>query len=74
MVARPGVPDDRVRYLRDVFAEILTDPTVVEEGAQSSRDIEFMAGDELQALVGNLVRAAGPRLPQFRKVVLESYF
>jgi tripartite-type tricarboxylate transporter receptor subunit TctC len=74
MVAAPGVPDERVRYLRAAFAEILTDPMVVEEGAQSSRDIEFMAGDELQRLVGDLMRGAGPRLPQFRKVVLESYF
>ena len=74
MVAAPGVPDERVRYLRGVFAEILTDPAVMEEGAQSNRDIEFMPGDELQKLVGDLMRAAGPRLPQFRRIVLESYF
>ena len=74
MVAAPGVPAERVRYLRDVFAEILTDPAVIQEGAQTSRDIEFMAGDELQKLVGDLMRAAGPRLPEFRKIVLETYF
>jgi len=56
------------------FAEILTNPAVIEEGAKTSRDIEFMAGDELQNLVRDLMRAAGPRLPEFRKIVLETYF
>ena len=60
--------------MRDIFAEILTDAAVIQEGAQTSRDIEFMAGDELQKLVGDLMGAAGPRLPEFRKIVLETYF
>ena len=74
MVAAPDVPADRVEYLRGVFSEILTDPTVIEEGAKTSREIEFLAGGELQKLVGELMRAAGPRLPEFRKVVLDTYF
>src|SRR6516164_543425 len=72
MVAAPGVPADRIRYLRMAFAQILTDPAVIEEGTKTSRDLEFMAGDELQKLVGELMRAAGPRLPEFRKIVLET--
>ena len=67
MVAVPGIPADRIQYLRMAFAEILTNPAVIEEGAKTSRDIEFMAGDELQNLVRDLMRAAGPRLPEFRK-------
>ena len=74
MVAAPGVPADRIRYLRMAFAQIMTDPAVIEEGTKTSRDLEFMAGDELQKLVGELMRAAGPRLPEFRKIVLETYF
>ena len=74
MVAAPGVPADRIRYLRMAFEQILTDPAVIEEGTKTNRDIEFMAGDELQKLVGELMRAAGPRLPEFRKIVLETYF
>jgi len=51
MVAAPGIPADRIQYLRMAFAEILTNPAVIEEGAKTSRDIDFMAGDELQKLV-----------------------
>ena len=33
-----------------------------------------MTGAELQQLIGGLMQSAGPRLPEFRKIVLESYF
>ena len=74
MVAAPGVPADRVEFLRSAFAEVLANPALIEEGAKTRREIEFMAGAELQQLVGGLMQTAGPRLPEFRKIVLESYF
>jgi tripartite-type tricarboxylate transporter receptor subunit TctC len=74
MVAAPGVPADRVEYLRAAFTSILTDPAVIEEGVKATREIEYLSGADLQKLVGKLIQAAGPRLPEFRKVVLEDYF
>lgn len=74
MVAAPEVPADRVAYLRTVLAEILTDPVVVAEGARSGREIDFMEGADLQRLIVNLMGSAGARLPEFRKVVLDTYF
>ncbi len=74
MVAAPDVPTDRVDYLRSVFAEVLTDPAVLDEGAKTNREIEYMSGADLQKLVGDLMQAAGPRLPEFHKIVLDMYF
>ena len=74
MVSAPDVPADRVDFLREAFAEILTEPALVAEGARTNREIEYMEGRKLQQLVGQLMTAAGSRLPEFRKVVLESYF
>ena len=74
LVAAPDVPADRVDYLRAAFAEVLTDPAVLEEGAKTNREIEYMPGADLQRLVGDLMKAAGPRLPEFHKIVLETYF
>jgi tripartite-type tricarboxylate transporter receptor subunit TctC len=74
MVAAPDVPADRVDYLRGVFAEVLTDPAVLEEGAKTNREIEYMSGADLQRLVGDLMQAVGPRLPEFHKIVLDTYF
>ena len=74
LAAAPGVPADRIAYLRAVLADILTDPAVIEEAARSNREIDFLPGAALQQLIANLMGAAGPRLPEFRRVVLDSYF
>jgi tripartite-type tricarboxylate transporter receptor subunit TctC len=74
IVAAPNVPADRVDFLREVFAEVLRDPALTAEGARTGREIEYMGGWELQQLILELMTAAGLRLPEFRKVVLESYF
>jgi tripartite-type tricarboxylate transporter receptor subunit TctC len=74
LVAAPDVPANRVDYLRGAFAEVLTDPAVIEEGAKTNREIEFMSGADLQQLVGDLMKAAGPRLADFHKIVIETYF
>ena len=74
MVAAPGVPADRVDYLRAAFAKILTDPAVIAEGARTNRELEYMSGADLQAMVAELMKAAGPRLPEFKKIVLDTYF
>ena len=48
MVTGPGVPTDRIAYLRAKIGEVLTDPAVVEEGNKTSREISYMSGNELQ--------------------------
>jgi tripartite-type tricarboxylate transporter receptor subunit TctC len=74
MVAAPDVPLDRVDYLRSVFTEVLTDPVVVDEGAKTNREIEYLSGADLQRLVSDLMASVGPRLPEFHKIVLDTYF
>jgi tripartite-type tricarboxylate transporter receptor subunit TctC len=74
MVAAPDVPSDRVEFLRDAFASVLADPVLIEEGGKTKREIEYLPGRELQQLIVQLMTAAGPRLAEFRKIVLETYF
>ena len=56
------------------FGQVLTDPAVISEGARTNREIEYMSGGDLQTMVGELMKAAGPRLPEFKKIVLDTYF
>jgi tripartite-type tricarboxylate transporter receptor subunit TctC len=74
VVAAPDVPPERVGHLRSVFAAVLTDPAVIEEGAKTNREIEYMSGSDLQRLISDLMQASRSRLAEFRKVVLDSYF
>jgi tripartite-type tricarboxylate transporter receptor subunit TctC len=75
MVTTPGVPADRVAFLRQTMKDILTDPAVVAEGNKAQLAINFMPGEELQKLVADTTREmAGPRLPEIRQVILKTYF
>jgi tripartite-type tricarboxylate transporter receptor subunit TctC len=75
MVTSPGVPAERVAYLRQVMKDILTDPAVIAEGQKAQLEINFMPGVELQKLVADTAREmAGPRLPEIREVILKQYF
>jgi tripartite-type tricarboxylate transporter receptor subunit TctC len=74
MVAAPGMPLDRIAYLRSVWADVLTDPEVIDEGARTKREINFMGGAELQDVISDLMKEAVPRLPEIKRVLLQSYF
>lgn len=75
MVAGPGVPADRIAWLRAEWQAVLTDPAVVEEGAKTAREIEFMTGTQLQKLVEDLMGSvSGARLDEVRQVMLKTYF
>jgi hypothetical protein len=68
------VPQDRVDYLRRVLGEVLTDPTVVDSGARTNREIEYMSGADLQKLVGDLMESARPHLGELHKILIDTYF
>jgi tripartite-type tricarboxylate transporter receptor subunit TctC len=74
LIAAPGVPQDRVDYLRRVLGEVLTDPTVVDSGARTNREIEYMSGADLQKLVGDLMESARPHLGELHKILIDTYF
>ncbi|MGB6535102.1 MAG: hypothetical protein WBF58_03980 [Xanthobacteraceae bacterium] len=50
----PGVPAQRVAALRQAFVDTLHDPALVGEAKQMKLDIDYMNGEELQALIAKL--------------------
>jgi tripartite-type tricarboxylate transporter receptor subunit TctC len=75
MVTGPGVPPDRVAFLRDKLAEVLTDPAVVEEGSKTAREIDFMPGADLQRLIAESMNSvSGASLDELQKILLRTYF
>ena len=74
LVVAPNVAAARVAFLRTVVADVLTDPEVIAEGKRTGRDIDYTAGNELQKHISALMDRAAPRVPEMRKVMLETYF
>jgi tripartite-type tricarboxylate transporter receptor subunit TctC len=75
LVAPPGVPQDRVDYLRATLREVLTDPAVIAQGNKANLPVSFLDGVALQKQIENIMQnAAGDHLPQIQQVVLHQYF
>lgn len=51
----PGVPEERVKALRDAFDATMKDPAFLEEARKSGLDIEPISGVELQKIVSDVI-------------------
>src|SRR5262249_30604376 len=69
MVATPGVPQDRVRILRDAYAKALKDAQLREEAKQSKLEIEPASGEELQALTERVMNQSPEVIERVKKLV-----
>ena len=49
--APPGVPAERVTALRKAFADTLKDPEFLQEAAKTGLDIQFVSGEDVDALL-----------------------
>jgi tripartite-type tricarboxylate transporter receptor subunit TctC len=53
-VLPPGVPADRVAVLRKAFVDTLNDPALRADAQKGQLDLDYMSGEDLQALVTKL--------------------
>jgi tripartite-type tricarboxylate transporter receptor subunit TctC len=66
----PGVPADRVEALRRAFDATMKDPAFLAEAAKLQLDVSPMTGEEVQALVADVVNTP-PAIAQRVKAALE---
>jgi tripartite-type tricarboxylate transporter receptor subunit TctC len=75
MLTSPGVPAERVAYLREVFGEILTDPAFVKAMGEKKRPISYLDAAGLdkaaQAVLGSV---SGEQKKAIRHIILEKYY
>lgn len=55
MVAGPGNPPERIKIMRDAYAKAMRDPALIEEAKKGLMDMEYTPGEELQALLKELM-------------------
>ena len=66
----PGIPADRVKALRAAFMKIMNDPDVSAEAQKKGLEPAPVSGDELEALVKDLVQP--PEVIQRMKTFLQN--
>ena len=56
----PGVPEERVKALRDAFDATMKDPAFLEEARKTGLDINPISGAELQKVVADIIDTPKP--------------
>jgi hypothetical protein len=69
MIAPPGVPVDRVKMLREVYANTLKDPALITDIKKQEYDFEPVSGEELQALARTVVNQPGQVIERLKKIL-----
>ena len=54
VVAPPGIPADRLQFLRGAFKQALHDPLLLEDAEKAGRSIVFATGEEMELVVRNV--------------------
>jgi tripartite-type tricarboxylate transporter receptor subunit TctC len=71
MLIGPGNPPDRVKMLRDAYAKAMRDPGLVEEVKKGQMDMEHTPGEELQALMKEMMNQPREVVERVKKVLAD---
>ena len=71
MVAGPGTAPERVKILREAYAKAMRDPGLIEEAKKGQMDMEHTPGEDLQALMKDLMDQPRDVVDRVKKVLTE---
>jgi len=69
MTAPPGVPEDRVKILREAYARALKDSDLLAEVDRQRLDMEPSTGEEIQLLQQDLVNQKRDVIERVKKLL-----
>ncbi len=67
-VTAPGVPQDRVKLLREAFKKALMDPDLLREAKRSRRSIQWTGGEEIAVIYRDIMSASEEVVAEFKKL------
>jgi tripartite-type tricarboxylate transporter receptor subunit TctC len=67
----PGVPEDRVKALRDAFDAMVKDPAFIADAEKSGLDLDPVPGSELQKIVAEIVATPKPIATKLASIIIE---
>jgi tripartite-type tricarboxylate transporter receptor subunit TctC len=74
LVTTPGVPADRLAFLRDAVKKVLSDPALKAEGEKSQRYVDFVPPEEARKKALGLVTNITPeKKAEAKHVILEKF-
>jgi tripartite-type tricarboxylate transporter receptor subunit TctC len=74
MVAPPGMAPDRLKYMQQVWKEILTDPAVLADADKSQRPLSYEAPEKLNKTIKDILESLSPEKVQDINDVLQKKY
>jgi tripartite-type tricarboxylate transporter receptor subunit TctC len=71
MLVTPGTPADRVKMLRAAYAQSMKDPELLAEAKKSRMDVDPSTGEELQALLNDILNQPREVTERVKKILQE---
>ena len=71
MLAGPGNPPDRIKLLRDAYAKAMHDSGLIDEAKKGQMDMEYSSGEELQALMKDLMNQPQEAIERVKKILAD---
>jgi tripartite-type tricarboxylate transporter receptor subunit TctC len=71
MLTSPGTPPERVRMLREAYEKALKDPALIAEAKKGRMDMEPSTGEELQALIREVMDQPSDVIERVKKTLGE---
>jgi tripartite-type tricarboxylate transporter receptor subunit TctC len=69
MLVTPGTPPDRVRLLREAYAQSIRDPELLAEAKKSRMDVDPSTGEELQTLLNEMLNQPPEVIERVKKIL-----
>ena len=71
MLAGPGNPPERIKIMRDAYAKAMRDPGLIDEAKKGQMDMEYTSGEELQALMKELMGQSREVIERVKNILSE---
>ena len=71
MLVTPGTPPDRVKMLRDAYAQSIKDPELIAEAKKSRMDMDPSTGEELQTLLNEIMNQPREVIERVKKILTD---
>ena len=71
MVIGPNTPADRVKILRESYAQAMRDPGLIDEAKKGQMDMEYTSGEELQHLMKEIMNQSPDVIDRVKKVLTD---
>ena len=73
VITTPGVPPERVRFLRGLFMKCVKDQEFAEKSKRLKRSLKILSGEEVEALLKKIMSFPAEDLPRFKHIIYEKY-